>query len=464
MREPDGRTQSPDLDRRIPAFLRDPAIAEILPVSGCFASNPRAGAALHATHWPDFRQATAVDVRATYMLVARHPSGALSFHDCQAPSLPTASTAHQLGPFNVPANIINGLADAIVVKLVDPIADTAIDLAEAAIWRALGQKPGLFQFIPKWPAGFCQKPAGRTLKAGPSGRALLFLHGTFSTTQGSFGALAEGSFFDHIRPLYGDAIYGFDHFSVSRCPAQNAVDLLACLPDDAPPFDVIAFSRGGLVLRHLAERSTSLAHGHRFKLGHAVLTATPNQGTPLATPGRWAETLGWITNILDLFPPNPITSNGAMLARWLTWFVKIGVKAADGLDAMNQQTALINPQPASLSLNARHYSALVSNFEPDRGLWARAADLGMDTFFNKPNDLVVPTAGGWQLNQSLDALPASQIGMFGPGGNIKSHQNPVPHTGFFGLPASQAFIIRALQRTAQTLPPLNPHQLRIPAV
>jgi len=74
------------------------------------------------------------------------------------------------------------------------------------------------------------------------------------------------------------------------------------LPDRTTTFDVIT---------QLARRAGSAQPGpiaQRFKLGWAVLVASPNEGAPLATPQRWGDTVGWIANLLELSPDNPFTT------------------------------------------------------------------------------------------------------------------------------------------------------------
>ena len=87
-----------------------------------------------------------------------------------------------------------------------------------------------------------------------SDRSLLFLHGTFSNAASAYGSLANSNFFDRAKALYGDRIFAFNHFTVSRTPEENARMLLEGLPDQHTTFDVITHSRGGLVLRNLVER------------------------------------------------------------------------------------------------------------------------------------------------------------------------------------------------------------------
>ena len=60
-------------------------------------------------------------------------------------------------------------------------------------------------------------------------RLLLFVHGTFSTTLGSFGGLGATpwgrAFLEAARANY-DAVIGFDHATLSDDPLENASDLL----------------------------------------------------------------------------------------------------------------------------------------------------------------------------------------------------------------------------------------------
>src|SRR6202008_2940188 len=97
--------------------------------------------------------------------------------------------------------------------------------------------------------------------------------------------------------LYEDRIFAFDHFTVSRTPDENARALLDALPKGPAVFDVITHSRGGLVLRPLVEMAKSLGpNAIRFQLGRAVLVASPNDGTPLASPNRFEDFLNWLSN------------------------------------------------------------------------------------------------------------------------------------------------------------------------
>src|SRR5205823_2329275 len=140
-------------------------------------------------------------------------------------------------------------------------------------------------------------------------RSLLLVHGTFSNAASAYRDLARTDFFDRIKGVYGSRIYAYNHFSLSRTPDENARLLLTDLRDEEYQFDAITHSRGGLVLRSLVEhRAQHGALADRFRLGQAVLVASPNEGTPLATPTRWEETVGWFANLVELFPDNPFTT------------------------------------------------------------------------------------------------------------------------------------------------------------
>ena len=92
-----------------------------------------------------------------------------------------------------------------------------------------------------------------TPQVDPHRPILLFLHGTFSSTQGSFGGLPK-EIWAHLAQLYGDQIFGFDHRTLSESPIQNALDLVRLLPDDAV-LHLVTHSRGGLIGELLSRRA-----------------------------------------------------------------------------------------------------------------------------------------------------------------------------------------------------------------
>ena len=76
---------------------------------------------------------------------------------------------------------------------------------------------------------------------------LLFLHGTFSNTLGSFGALAtQPAQWRRLTANYGDRILALDHHTLTTSPIENAEAALAHLPAGAE-LHLVGYSRGGLI-------------------------------------------------------------------------------------------------------------------------------------------------------------------------------------------------------------------------
>ena len=389
----------------------------------------------------------------TAVLAIRLPSGALTFHrplSVKTRALAAPNVARFRVPLRAPATrgIIGYAVNAIVVEVVKISADKAVSLAlpklarayETAAWKRRGLKEGWVRVTARTLA------AGNLEAARPvsSERSLLFIHGTFSNAAAAFRPLASSTFFDRVAQTYGNRIFAFDHFSVSRTPEDNARMLLESLPDQTTTFDVITHSRGGLVLRNLVERSGEFGgHARRFKLAHAVLVASPNEGTPLATPKRWEETVGWIANLLEMLPDNPFTTGAAFVANGLVWLANHASGDLPGLHSMDADGELIAAIQTPPGPDADAYSALVANYHPTGETLRRLVDAGIDQFFATANDLVVPSEGGWRIDRSAAGhIPASRIGCFGPGGNLPA--DSVTHNNFFSQPAAVEFLVNGV--------------------
>jgi len=81
---------------------------------------------------------------------------------------------------------------------------------------------------------------------------LLFLHGTGSSSEGSFGGLWENNGYRRqLVEIYGSRIYAFEHRSLTDSPIKNALDLMKSLPSGAR-LHLVSHSRGGMVGELLA--------------------------------------------------------------------------------------------------------------------------------------------------------------------------------------------------------------------
>ncbi len=75
---------------------------------------------------------------------------------------------------------------------------------------------------------------------------LLFIHGTNSSTSGSFGEILNSELWTSMQSAYGTNIIGLQHETMTKSPLQNVIDLFKELPADCT-LHVITHSRGGLV-------------------------------------------------------------------------------------------------------------------------------------------------------------------------------------------------------------------------
>ena len=405
----------------------------------------------------------------TAVLSIRHPSGALTFH------LPVQSTSRGgRQPTQVRFVVTVRSADVttgtrglatkaikvIVIKVAKSAADTAVSLVlprlvaafEKSAWSRQGLQEGWVKVTKDTLAGGTLVPG----KPSSSARSLLLLHGTFSNAAAAYGSLAASNFFDRVKELYGDRLFAFDHFSLSRTPEENARMLLEGLPDESTTFDVITHSRGGLVLRNLVERAAVFGPlARRFTLGHAVLVASPNEGTPLGTPQRWSDTVGWMANLLELFPENPFTTGASFVANGIVWLARHASGDIPGLHAMDGGGDPIAELQSPPGPPMDAYSALVANYNPSGEVLLRMLDTGVDQFFGSANDLVVPSAGGWRIDQpGAGFIPAARIGCYGPGGNLAA--DSVTHVNFFARAETVDFLARALSGAPQGLRRVDP--------
>jgi hypothetical protein len=461
-----------------PQFLTRPDVASVLEIVEIKSAAPSPAAAARRDIAPPIAIEATVTDDAEYLLAIRYASGALRFVAPQEPAVRRAANTARARArkrtllFQAPGGWTSGaearrstfadltdVIDAFLIRVGEVINDVAIGPAERTIWRLVKRQPGLHLVSKAGLAGGALPPRDTPPRPGPNGRALLFLHGTFSATAPAFAGLAESDAFDRLATVYGEAIYGFDHFSVSVKPEDNAKALLDVLASSPTTFDVVTHSRGGLVLRNLVERAKDLGpNARRFQLGKGILVACPNEGTPLATPSHIRTAAEWIANLIDVTPAG-VMVDGKTIALWLSWFARIAVASAPGLDAMNADSPVLADLQQGPPPDGHPYSALVANFVPDDKLWARILDLGADWFFQGANDLVVPTPGGWRVDKLEGSIPGKQVGCFGPGGNISDQDKPVSHIGFFQRKETSDFITQILRNEPLSQPPMQLDQM-----
>jgi CHAT domain-containing protein len=151
--------------------------------------------------------------------------------------------------FELPVELDNpdlsrGIAGKAVLKMLNlftkkkagvAIRDLASDLEE----KQMGKHKGLVR-VNRF---FELEKANLLNNSGPF---LLFIHGTNSSTNGSFGELLTTDLWNYIVQTYDMNILAFQHETLTKSPLQNALDLVKQLPASSE-LHIITHSRGGLV-------------------------------------------------------------------------------------------------------------------------------------------------------------------------------------------------------------------------
>jgi hypothetical protein len=218
-------------------------------------------------------------------------------------------------------------------------------------------------------------------------RILLLVHGTFSTVRSSFGHLCATSsgqgLLEGALASY-DAVWGWDHRTLSTDPGVNAQKLcaaLAAITHARPPvIDIVCHSRGALVVRSLVETLLP-AERWRPQVRRIVFVAGTNAGTQLARPANWHALIDLFTNLVvagqlvlsRLGAPAVARAAAEVMdgvADFVGYLVEAGIEggAAAGLAALDPDGAFVReinrvtasePAPASCE-----YYAIESDFEP----------------------------------------------------------------------------------------------------
>ncbi len=341
-------------------------------------------------------------------------------------------------------SMISLLGRKVLKVLVYPVTDAvfgpAIDKA-VAFWESFKRPHRVGRFLPDDRSALS---AGDWDRLG-QGPALLWVHGTFSTSRAAFGGLPEATLAE-LATQYGRRVFCFDHPSVSATPMENAQWFFDEMPAHASlEVDIVCHSRGGLLSRLLAQPALAGGDPSRFKVRRIVLVGVPNEGTLLADPDHVVAFLDRCTTALNLTSATPDWTDAleAVLA-----VVKVighaGLHGLDGLAAMCPGHSWLTSLNAAALPGVTLYG-IGADFAPaNAGLAAAfctAADSVIDRVFQQAaNDLVVPTAGmsSWGGMRQIEPdrhlhFPASR---------------GVLHTSYFTQPETAQALLRWLRATA----------------
>ncbi len=309
---------------------------------------------------------------------------------------------------------------------------------------------------------------------------LLFLHGTASSTWGSFGDLWSAERTAELRALrecYRDAIFAFDHASLAASPVRNALDLLAVLPKDAR-LHLVTHSRGGLVgeLLSRACRTQGDPIGSREVQAYrkALEARAAELEVDLAIDAQVAELeelnrrLLAVRPLVERFvrvacPALGTTLSSRRLDRWLSvignvcgmaltatpladWFTDIGdfmatviAKRTDpatlpGLEAMMPDSGLVRLVNWPTAEVDGDLAVIAGDIDPD-AWWAKLLVWATDRFYEGDHDLVVNTASMFGGTRRTGAALASRH----KGGSVN-------HFNYFGNRPSAQAVVRGLTR------------------
>lgn len=258
---------------------------------------------------------------------------------------------------------------------------------------------------------------------------LLFLHGTGSSTKGSFSELnAENkTLWTQMLSTYGDRILGFQHETLSKSPIRNLRELLEQLPN-AIQFDVVSHSRGGLVGELLVrfseypqgfsdsvldlmrrkkmdedaadvEQIRKLLKKKQLRIGKFIRVACPAAGTSLMG-GRVENYFNVLINVLTI----PFGSKASPLIGICKQIISEAVNSKNetdvlpGLEAMNPESIFIKVLQSPGELSSENPFGLFENrlavVSGNGSLSLSLSGLGVllsKMIFQAKNDLVVNT-------------------------------------------------------------------------
>jgi hypothetical protein len=316
---------------------------------------------------------------------------------------------------------------------------------------------------------------------------LLFIHGTASSTKGSFGDLWSEPRSPELAALmqfYDDRVLALEHGTLLKSPIENAFEIADILPEGAR-LHLVSHSRGGLVGELLCrgnrllpatakknrtinaadfglepfmpdeiqlfnsdqwrcqmdplKRLQSILKKKRFHIERFVRVACPALGTTLASGrlDRWLSVVGSIAGRLG--KSAPLYDMFADIGDFAAAVIKerTDPSTMPGLAAQMPDSPvikLVNWPGVSVSGDL---TVIAGDIEPD-AWWARLLVFVADRFYEGDHDLVVNTPsmfGG--ANRSGRALAATHKG---PGIN---------HFSYFSNFSSARRIVQALTSDSQ---------------
>lgn len=299
---------------------------------------------------------------------------------------------------------------------------------------------------------------------------LLFIHGTNSSTEGSFGEIFGTPLWAYLTQFYGNNILGFQHATLTKSPLANALELVQQLPPNIR-LHIITHSRGGLIgeiisrfdgnmpgsagfsekeITYLkkeertedvkkAEALNKLFKTKNFVVEKFIRVACPTNGTTILSK-RLDYFFNISLNLIGLVTgaaANPVY--GAMKQLLVAVIdQKNDVDTLPGLEAMRPDSPFINMlnnQSSDMSIKT-DVIAIAGNCKAKlnpKGIVILASKL----FYQKDNDLVVDTASMYDGSKRKSRLQY-----------FLDEGDNVDHFHYFKNDKTNKAIVKALQSDA----------------
>jgi pimeloyl-ACP methyl ester carboxylesterase len=317
-------------------------------------------------------------------------------------------------------------ASLVLTKEFPKLAPNKVMAAIAAIDTRLNPsiQPSLFSRLRELKANNGSFAFASDVKGPFTGRTLLFVHGTFSNAANMIEEFKTTPFgLTFLNNAFGgerkyDRVLSFEHATLAVSPVLNALELGRAFAGSSGQIDVIAHSRGGLIVRWWLEAFGSSLQLTADKPVRVVFAGSPLHGTSLAAPDKLQNAMSLVSNIGTFAEvtlkiagaANPFLWVGGKLVEVIVSVTGALAKTplVDALVALipglcgqsavdnNYEINRLRLGPAAV---APIYFAVRSNFEtPDPGwkFWQnfrvmRIGDVAADIVFPGKNDLVVDT-------------------------------------------------------------------------
>lgn len=301
-------------------------------------------------------------------------------------------------------------------KLLEKFAEPGAVIATRYIlnWLEsnLDPHPGLYRLDD--PAHFGAEITRESPYTGdPAEPILLFIHGTGSTTRGSFGELTGTPAWKTLKDKYKDRILALEHRTMSQSPIENAIYAATLLPKNAK-LHLVTHSRGGLVgellcLKPLTtsdldrfrkerdndvpllEELSKLLQDQDFTVERFVRVACPARGTLLASD-RLDRYLSVVLSLIGKIPVLAANPAYAIFEACVVAIVKMRANPSEvpGVEAMRPESPVIHLlNRPDLKTNAD--LAIIAGKSEMGGLWRTLGLFAASVFYRQAHDFVVNT-------------------------------------------------------------------------